>query len=132
MVNKFIYVITVVMVIVIGGMFAGCLSEGDLQSRSDQIKGIQDNQKAILNSQDIIIKGSVMNQGQINNKLDAILSNQREQTDLTRSLIYEIRKQTQAKTIPTRIDILVNRDGYNEISSFNNVDEARTYINGLK
>ena len=129
---KFIYILVIVSVVGILGMVSGCLTENDLQSRPDQIKSIQDNQKAILNSQDIIIKGAVINQAQINNKLDAILLDQRAQTDLTHYLISEIRKQSQINTIPTRIDILVKRDGYNEISSFNNVDEARTYINGLK
>ena len=132
MVNKFIYVITVVMVIVIGGMFAGCLSEGDLQSRSDQIKGIQDNQKAILFNQDKLLNGATSHNGQINNKLDAIMEAQRKQVDLTQMLIYETRKQTQENAIPIKIEITVNRGGYGEVSSFNSIDDALTFINGLK
>lgn len=127
---KYIYILVIVSVVGILGMVSGCLSEEPTFYR--KISEVNDNQKAILNSQDIIIKGAVVNQGQINNKLDAIMREQRAQTDLTQSLIYEIRKQSQINTIPTEINILVKRNGYNEISSFNNVDEAITYINGLK
>jgi hypothetical protein len=117
-------------IVVIG--FIGMMSTGCLSNEPNSLTIMRDNVEEISNKQDAVLKEMGIYQNQVNNKLDAILLDQRAQTDLTHSLISEIRKQSQTNTIPTRIDILVKRDGYNEISSFNNVDEARTYINGLK
>jgi hypothetical protein len=127
---KFIYVLVIVTLIGMAGMLSGCLSQEP--TGYELIKDINDNQKAMLSNQDVLLNRVNAYNGQVNNKMDTILSEQRRQSDLTQMLIYEIRKQTQGNAAPIKLEIIVDRGGYGETSTFNSIDDAIKYIETLR
>jgi len=118
-----------VTILVIGIAGIGCIEQPSYYAKIDEVINYQ---QAMNQEMDIY-------QQQINNKIDAIMSQQREivnyqktQYDYTQMLISEMRKSNQTNSNIMKIDISIDRGGYGEVSSFNNIDDAVKFINTFR
>jgi hypothetical protein len=117
-------------IVVVG--FIGMISTGCLSNEPTNITVIKDNVEEINNKQDAILKEMGIYQKQINNKLDEMMTRDRDQIDLMRSLGNEIKSLKNPTQSIMKVDISIDRGGYGEAASFNTTDEAINFIKGLK